>query len=326
MSRLKITLMSLLLLSINVYAEIDPSEGPALSEQFLAGNTQGLWDKMTPEMQSAIGSAANLSAFSQQVQDQAGAAGQVLSEDWQQDQGFDIFLRVQEFANSPNPLMIQLAFDSNEKVGGFSVRPQQGEPSQAFEGYQTKTELHLPFKGDWFVFWGGRNREQNYHVDSVDQRYAYDILMMREGKSFEGDPKSLDSYFSFGQKLLAPAGGRVVVALDGLPDQIPGEMDRSNPPGNHVIIDHGNNEYSLLAHLQQGSVKVNVGDVVETGQLLGLCGNSGNTSEPHLHYHLQNSDQFGKGHGLPAPFHSYSADGFKVDKGEPVKGQTVSPQ
>ena len=317
--------LCLLMVAMPVQAEIDPSEGSNRSEQFLAGNTQGIWDQLTTEAQSAFGNAANLNAFSRKVRDEAGAAGKVLSENWLKEQDFDVFTRIQEFENSPVPLEIQWAFDGNGKIGGFFVRPQQAEPSHAFEDYQTQTELHLPFKGDWYVGWGGRKREQNYHVDAIDQRYAYDLVVMKDGKSFEGDKESLDSYFCFGLDILAPAGGTVVVALDGLPDQVPGEKDPSNPPGNHVIVDHGNEEYSLFAHLQQGSVKVNEGDKVETGQLLGLCGNSGNTSEPHLHYHLQNSGQFGKGHGLPAPFTAYRADGYEVAKGEPVRGQNISP-
>ena len=117
-----------------------------------------------------------------------------------------------------------------------------------------------------------------------------------------------------------------MVAQDGLPDQAQGEMDPANPPGNHVVIDHGNEEYSLLAHLQQNSVTVSVGEEINAGQQIGRCGNSGNTSEPHLHYHLQTGKRFGDGHGLPAPFTRISIDGGPVTSGEPVRGQYVTGQ
>jgi murein DD-endopeptidase MepM/ murein hydrolase activator NlpD len=102
-------------------------------------------------------------------------------------------------------------------------------------------------------------------------------------------------------------------------------MNPDQPLGNYVVIDHQNGEYSFLAHLKQGSVAVQVGVRVEPGDLLGLCGNSGNSSEPHLHYHLQNAPGFPGGQGLPAQFQSYTADGVMVERGEPVRGQVVAP-
>jgi murein DD-endopeptidase MepM/ murein hydrolase activator NlpD len=73
-------------------------------------------------------------------------------------------------------------------------------------------------------------------------------------------------------------------------------------------------------------VAVKKGEAVKAGDLLGRCGNSGNSSEPHLHYHLQDSGEFGRGRGLLAPFRTYRADGKDMDKGEPVKGQTIEPR
>lgn len=67
-----------------------------------------------------------------------------------------------------------------------------------------------------------------------------------------------------------------------------------------------------------------VGDKVKRGDLVGRCGNSGNSSEPHLHYHLQNGPHFGQAEGLPAQFRNYVADGKKIERGELVKGQHIS--
>jgi murein DD-endopeptidase MepM/ murein hydrolase activator NlpD len=100
-------------------------------------------------------------------------------------------------------------------------------------------------------------------------------------------------------------------------------MDANNPPGNHVFIDLGNDEFALLAHLKKGSIPVSHGDLVNAGDVIGLCGNSGNTSEPHLHFHIQDQPGFGAGAGKPAFFNNYTSNGAKVDRGEPVRGEFV---
>lgn len=79
----------------------------------------------------------------------------------------------------------------------------------------------------------------------------------------------------------------------------------------------------FLCHFQNGSIKVKAGDRVTRGQPLGLCGNSGNSSEPHLHIHLQTTPKFGAAKGLPLQFEHYEADGKAVDRGEPTKGQQI---
>ncbi|PYQ31626.1 MAG: M23 family peptidase [Acidobacteria bacterium] len=223
------------------------------------------------------------------------------------------------------PVSIVVAFDAEGKVGGLFFRPGRApEPAPTrFADYQTKTRLQLPFDDQWFVFWGGRTVQQNYHVIAKDQRFAYDILIMRDGKSHEGDDKVLANYYCFDKPIYAPAAGTITEVADGIDDNVPGVMNRFAPAGNHIVIDHGNNEFSVMAHFRKGSVAVRVGDKVKQGQLVGHCGNSGNTSEPHLHYHLQNTGTFGNSEGLPAPFVNYVADGKRVERGEPVKGQLI---
>ena len=113
------------------------------------------------------------------------------------------------------------------------------------------------------------------------------------------------------------------MVAESVDDNVPGSMNPAVPAGNHLVIDHGNGEYSLLAHFRKGTVAVKTGDKVEPGQLVGRCGNSGNSSEPHLHYHLQNAPRFGKGEGLPAQFRDYCEDGRAVAVGEPRRAQRV---
>lgn len=292
-----------------------------------------LYARFSPEMRAGIPSVEALAAMNQQIRAQTGAETEVLSErilDPPPAPGLIAYVRSARFASVPMVLDLFVAMDSAGTIQGFTLRPQQGQRPQAapseFEEYQTRTPLRLPFDGDWYVFWGGRTVEQNYHVAHPSQRFAYDIVVHRDGSSHTGDGTRLEQYHCWGQPILAPGAGTVVTAVDSLADQQIGQRDQRNVTGNHVIIDHGNNEFSLLAHLQRGSVAVRAGDRVQQGQRIGACGNSGNTSEPHLHYHLQNGPAFGQAVGIPAQFNGYTADGQPVARGEPLKGQTIRHQ
>lgn len=309
------------------------ARGRQYAQWLYAGQVDSLWTRFAPQMRTAIPSTEAMRTMQQQIQAQTGAETEVLGErimDPPPAPGVAVYVRSARFAAAPVVLDLTIVLDSAGTIHGLNLRPQaQASPTAApsqFLEYQTRTPLRLPFDGDWFVFWGGRTVAQNYHAAHASQRFAYDIVVVRDGRSHAGDGTRLEDYYCWGQPLLAPGAGTVVTALDGLPDLQPGQMDPRNPPGNHVMLDHGNGEFSLLAHMRQGSVAVRAGDTVAQGQKLGECGNSGNTSEPHLHYHLQNGPVFGQGEGLPAQFNAYLADGQPVARGEPVKGQTVRAQ
>lgn len=308
------------------------ARGRQYTHWLYAGQLDSLYARFSPDMRAAIPSVDQLTAFQQRIQEQAGMEAEVLRErivDPSPAPDLDVYVRSVRFSNAPMLFDVVFAMDSAGTVQGFSVRPQQrgqqAAPSQFLE-YQTKTPLRLPFQGDWYVFWGGRTVEQNYHAANGNQRFAYDLLVMRDGRSHTGDGRQLEQYHCWGQPILAPGAGTVAAVVDSMPDQQPGQMDASHPAGNHVIVDHGNGEFSLVAHLRRGSVAVRAGQAVTAGQKVGECGNSGNTSEPHLHYHLQNGPVFGQAEGLPAHFNAYVADGQPVSRGEPVKGQTVRAQ
>jgi murein DD-endopeptidase MepM/ murein hydrolase activator NlpD len=96
--------------------------------------------------------------------------------------------------------------------------------------------------------------------------------------------------------------------------------------GNLIIIDHENGEYSVLAHFKKGSIVVKAGETVVSGQFIGLCGNSGHSSQPHLHYHLQTIPIIFTGEGLPAQFLSCISNGNFIDKGEPSFGEKIKNQ
>jgi hypothetical protein len=183
-----------------------------------------------------------------------------------------------------------------------------GQSRISAEEYENKVEYHLPFQGIWKVVNGGVNPETSHSWNINSQRYAYDLLMTDEtGRSFSGEGKVLKDYYCFGAPILSPAAGTVLRVQDGIRDY-PGVGDYSidwktrDLRGNFVVIRHAEGEYSLSAHLQKGSITVKAGDEVNAGQVIGRCGNSGYSTEPHLHFQLQDSANFFIAKGLPIRF------------------------
>lgn len=289
------------------------------------GETDRLWERFGEPLRQLFGGVAGLDGFRTQVYAQLGAEAELLGEDVVDLGGETSYRRMVRFEKFGGPVLVTWVYDDAGAVLGFSVSPPAPPAPTRHEAYETRTPLRLPFDGEWAVIWGGRTVEQNYHAATVDQRFAYDLVVIRDGRRHRGDPTDNASYHCWGVPVVAPAAGRVVVARDGIADNRPGEVNPSEPAGNHVVLDHGNGEFSFLAHFREGSVKVAVGDVVEAGTVLGECGNSGNSSEPHLHYHLQSTPTLGEGEGLPAQFRDYMADGVTVERGEPIQGQRIRP-
>ena len=150
----------------------------------------------------------------------------------------------------------------------------------------------------------------------IAQRFAIDFLQLREdGKSFTGDQKDNKNYRCYGADVLAVADGTVVALKDGIPENIPGPTSRAVPitletvGGNHIILDLGNGRFAFYAHLQPGSLKVKLGDKVRRGQVLALLGNSGNSTEPHLHFHISNSNSPLGSEGIPYAFREFEVQG-----------------
>ncbi|KAB7707093.1 hypothetical protein F9802_08765 [Bacillus aerolatus] len=120
----------------------------------------------------------------------------------------------------------------------------------------------MPVKEKWFVFWGGANQFFNYHYVIESQRYAYDLIIMKNGESYHESPDKNENYYAFSKKITAPAEGKVVKVLDGIKDNVPGETDPIWPEGNTVVIEHEGGEYSMLAHFKQDSILVEEGHVI----------------------------------------------------------------
>jgi peptidase M23-like protein len=165
--------------------------------------------------------------------------------------------------------------------------------------------LALPLRhGRYYVGQGGNSFLLNHHHRNRAQRYAVDVVALNGiGARASGiHPSELERYVIFGETVYSPCGGSVAAVADGLPDLLPPESDSEHPAGNHVVVTCEAVRV-VLAHLQQGSVSVRVGEEVLAGQPIGRVGNSGNTSEPHLHVHaVRAGTDVLTGEGVPLLF------------------------
>jgi murein DD-endopeptidase MepM/ murein hydrolase activator NlpD len=193
----------------------------------------------------------------------------------------------------------------------------------SYDDKPSSVRFRLPLDGPVTVAWGGATPDVNYHVIAPEQRWAYDLLVTKEGKTFKGNGETCQDYYCYGLPLLAPADGTVYTTSDCDPDMPIGVMGGGKDAGgNQVVLEVAPDEFLFLCHLQPGSITVKKGDRVTTGQVLGLVGNSGNTSEPHLHIHLQHGVDPDLAEGIPLCFHNYRVDGHIVDRGIPTGGAT----
>ena len=187
-----------------------------------------------------------------------------------------------------------------------------------------KNTYVFPLRGVCYVGWGA-----SFHTGhrwAIPEEFALDIAKLGgDGLSHKGDGTRFEDYYAYGADILAAAGGRVVGVANDQPED-PATMQRPDESqqayfarlqkdqagrlakgmtavtGNYVMIDHGKSEYSLYAHLQPGSVRVRVGDQVKAGDVIGKLGSSGNSTEPHLHFHVCDSDDPLMSAGIPVNF------------------------
>jgi hypothetical protein len=167
--------------------------------------------------------------------------------------------------------------------------------------------------GNWFAANGPGNtsghRRAQIPVEghpAIAQRFAIDYVIVDSAfKTYRGDAKKNESYFAEDQDAIAVADGIVASTKDSIPENIPGATSRAVPitmetvGGNFVILDIGNGRYAFYAHLRPGSLRVKAGDRVKRGAVLGKVGNSGNSTEPHLHFHLSDDNSPLGSEGVP---------------------------
>lgn len=217
---------------------------------------------------------------------------------------------------------VNISVDNNSKINGLFVKPfiESNLPKLV----RNTTKLILPFKDEWTITWGGDTKELNYHVESEAQKNAFDIVITNDkGKSYKTDGKTNEDYYAFGKELIAPCDGDIVLVVDGVKDNIPGVLNPMYVPGNTVVIKTPNNEYLFFAHFKQHSIIVKQGQKVKQGQLLGLCGNSGNSSEAHLHFHIQNVEDMNSATGVKCYFDKIKVNGQTKSDYSPIQKERI---
>ncbi|MES3024961.1 MAG: M23 family metallopeptidase [Pseudomonadota bacterium] len=241
----------------------------------------------------------------------------------------------------------RLRFDFQFDVG--DVTKYKVEALVQPKPFTPKAQLMLPLAGPVLVhdghdFYGHHRRlplldgmAQALGWKSNFMRYSYDFVKTDEqGRMYKGDGLKNEDWYGWGMPVAAPAAGKVIRAVSNLPDNAKGKRppfsreqfiaDPSLMWGNHVEIEHGNGEVSLLAHLKSGSVTLKAGDLVKRGQQVGEMGFSGDAFLVHLHYDLKSGPGFAAD-GLPSPFKDFErlsgADWTKVKHGQVDSGDIV---
>jgi hypothetical protein len=176
--------------------------------------------------------------------------------------------------------------------------------------YRPEIQYSLPFSGRWMVANGGTTKENSHSWNICNQRYAYDFYIQENGKTFCGSGKDVKDYLCYAKPILASADGVVVEIKNDFEDTpIPEDIEvmcgASDVRGNYIVIRHSKHEYSTTAHIKKNSFCVKVGDPVCRGQQIACCGNSGNTSEPHIHFQVQQSKNFLVSASLPIWFSNF---------------------
>jgi len=168
--------------------------------------------------------------------------------------------------------------------------------SLARVGSPSSTPLALPFVGSWTVSQGFSGQ----HTHRGLWRHALDFIVTKGARSFANQGSLLDDFYCYNLPVLSPAYGQVWRIVNDIPDNAPGTINVAANWGNFVLIRLYNGQFTLVAHLKPGSICVSPGAWVKPGDFIGSCGNSGRSPQPHIHLHLQGSDEVG---APTIPFH-----------------------
>jgi murein DD-endopeptidase MepM/ murein hydrolase activator NlpD len=221
-----------------------------------------------------------------------------------------------------NIFTVNISFDTQFYISGLYITLFEENNYPVID--RNITKLILPFYGEWMVFWGGDTKELNYHIESAAQKNAFDFVIMdSNGKTFRNDGTVNEDYYAFGKEIIVPCDGKIVLAVDGVKDNIPGRMNPYFVTGNIIIMRTENDEYILFAHLKQNSLMVVEGQDVKKGDIIGLCGNSGNSSEAHLHFHMQNIEDINFATGMKSYFERIMVNGEEIFDYSPIQNDRV---
>lgn len=204
-----------------------------------------------------------------------------------------------------------------------------GSPEKTLDNYLSNfyrfqgetTIINLPFAGEWTV-WQGFD---DIWTHQGSWKYAYDFIIKdSEGNSYHGTGEKPEDYYAFKKPVFSPVRGRIITVINELPDNPIGEVDKTNNWGNLVIIEDPRGYYIEISHLAKNSIKVAPGEWVEQGAILGQCGNSGYSPQPHIHIQVQATGVVGA-YTIPFSFSGFVEEKKFHSNALPKVGSTVSP-
>jgi murein DD-endopeptidase MepM/ murein hydrolase activator NlpD len=225
----------------------------------------------------------------------------------------------------------QLVEVIRQLIGNSALKHREHSSGSDGRDRPTSIRYRLPFEGEWLLYNGGPTPETSHSWGVLGQRFALDFVVAdADGRRHQGSGTRVEDYFAYGRPVLAAADGEVV-AVEQRIGEAPmvgwGVCDFTARSfiGNRVLIRHAEDEYVLYAHLVRDSVPVGVGDRVRAGQTIGRCGHTGHSSEPHLHFHVQDSADLFGGMGRLIRFRDWTVDDETPDAGQlPVAGQRLA--
>jgi urea transporter/murein DD-endopeptidase MepM/ murein hydrolase activator NlpD len=150
--------------------------------------------------------------------------------------------------------------------------------------------IHLPVWGEWMVSQGHDGKIT--HLGDWSKAFDF-IVLDEELKSYQNPGLTTEDFYCYNKPVLACADGYVVTVQDNIEDNDPNEVNTLQNWGNSMVIYHTDGLYSQVSHLKKGSLKFAVGDFVKRGEIIALCGSSGRSPEPHLHFQLQSVPTIG---------------------------------
>ncbi|VGO17931.1 hypothetical protein PDESU_06533 [Pontiella desulfatans] len=220
---------------------------------------------------------------------------------------------------------LELSLDADDKISGLRILPF----TTAFpELPPHQTALTLPYGGRWRVMWGGDNRQTSkYFGNRVRQHAREFVIADRYGLTYLEEGKKNADFFAFGRPVVAPAAGEVIAVVNGVEDNRPRSPNTFAGLGNMVVIQHATNEVSVIGHLMNDSILVKTGQVVAVRQPIARCGNSGDSTQPSIYYHLQDNPAPDTGSGYRPQFRNvliWDRGRGRVDaKHSPSRGEYV---
>ena len=305
-----------------VFEELAFTLGPEAVELFATSDIEGLYDRFHESVQALV-TLEDMISFHDQI---IGVGPLGDRTDFRSMAAGRLMYYYATYEWMSTVLGFTFGFDADGSILALSIGEMTDPLPEPYPDYDSPVEFQMPLPCLTYVAWGGRDELHNYHTYYAPNAYAYDFLVWKDGGTCDEPCASNEDYHIFGLPLLAPADGVVVEVLDGQPDMTPGEMDPSIPEGNHVTLEVAEGEYVLMAHMQEGSVSVEEGDEVVAGQQIGRVGNSGNTTEAHLHIHLQDQIAYGPAGGsMPMDYYDLLIDGEYFDRAMPVGGEFTAP-